>query len=115
MIDKTNFVNVCQTLVRNGCFNMPATTSPDQSFSEKTITNSSDLTSTHTYVHEYRPDVDDMSLEQSSINELISSSPTSDQESWLVVDLEPIPPIYSSTTPDESKVRFFKDTSLFLV
>ncbi|CAF1671819.1 unnamed protein product, partial [Adineta ricciae] len=44
MIDKTNFVNVCQTLVRNGCFNMPSSTSPDQSYSEATLTNSNELT-----------------------------------------------------------------------
>jgi len=107
MIDKTNFVNVCQTLVRNGCFNMPSTTSPDQSFSEPTLTNNSNLTSTQTFVHEYRSDTDNVSLEKSSLNEQITSTPTNEQETWLVVDIEPIQSQYLSTTPDESKVRIF--------
>jgi len=96
MIDKTNFVNVCQTLVRNGCFNIPSPTSPDQSFSESTITNSSDRTLTQTFVHEYRSETDDMSLKKSSL--------TNDQETWVVVDLEPK---YSATIPEQSKVRDF--------
>jgi len=96
MIDKTNFVNVCQTLVRNGCFNIPSATSPDQSFSESTITNSSDRTLTQTFVHEYRSETDDMSLKKSSL--------TNDQETWVVVDLEPK---YSATIPEQSKVRDF--------
>jgi hypothetical protein len=98
MIDKTNFVNVCQTLVRNGCFNIPSSTSPDQSFSESTITNSSDRTLPQTFVHEYRSETDDMSLKKSSL--------TNDQETWLVVDLEPMTPKYSSTTPEQSNVRY---------
>jgi hypothetical protein len=96
VIDKTNFVNVCQTLVRNGCFNIPSPTSPDQSFSESTITNSSDRTLTQTFVHEYRSETDDMSLKKSSL--------TNDQETWVVVDLEPK---YSATIPEQSKVRDF--------
>jgi hypothetical protein len=81
--------------VRSGCFNIPPSTSPDQSFSESTITNNSDMTLTQTSVHEYKP----------SLNEQISSTLTSDQDTWIVVDLEPIKPQYSSTPPDESKVR----------
>jgi hypothetical protein len=96
VIDKTNFVNVCQTLVRNGCFNIPSPTSPDQSFSESTITNSSDRTLTQTFVHEYRSETDDISLKKSSL--------TNDQETWVVVDLEPK---YSATIPEQSKVRDF--------
>jgi hypothetical protein len=99
MIDKTNFVNVCQTLVRNGCFNIPSSTSPDQSFSESTITNSSDRTLPQTFVHEYRSETDDMSLKKSSL--------TNDQETWLVVDLEPMTPKYSSTTPEQSNLINF--------
>jgi hypothetical protein len=98
MIDKTNFVNVCQTLVRNGCFNLPTTSnSPDESLSESTITNSSDQTLPQTFVHEYRSETDDISLKQSSL--------TNDQETWLVVDIEPIQPKYSSKSPEQSKVR----------
>ena len=94
MIDKSNFVNVCQTLVRNGCFNIPSSTSPDQSLSESTITNNSERTLTQTFVHEYRSETDDMSLKKSpSIN---------DRETWLIVDLEPK---YSATVPEQSKVR----------
>jgi len=102
MIDKTNFVNVCQTLVRNGCFNMPSTTSPDQSFSESTLTNSNDPTLTQTCVREYKPHSDDMTSEKSSVNE---ATPSADQETWLVVDLQPAKPQYSATVPDASKVR----------
>jgi len=98
MIDKSNFVNVCQTLVRNGCFNIPSTISPDQSFSETTITNSSDLTSTHTFVHEYKSNTDDMLVEKSSENQPL----TNDQEAWLIIDLESTTP---STPLDESSVR----------
>jgi hypothetical protein len=116
MIDKSNFVNVCQTLVRNGCFNIPLSTSPDQSFSEPTLTNNSDLTLNQTFVHEYRSDTDNVSLEKSSLNEQITSTPTNEQETWLVVDIEPIQSQYLATTPDESKVRSFfykENTAVF--
>ena len=109
MIDKTNFVNVCQTLVRNGCFNMPSTTSPDQSFSESTLTNSNDITLTQTLVREYKPHTVDMISEKSSTNEPTVATSTNDQDTWLVVDLESIKPQYSASTPDESKVRFKSD------
>jgi hypothetical protein len=116
MIDKSNFVNVCQTLVRNGCFNISLSTSPDQSFSEPTLTNNSDLTLNQTFVHEYRSDTDNVSLEKSSLNEQITSTPTNEQETWLVVDIEPIQSQYLATTPDESKVRSFfykENTAVF--
>lgn len=86
MIDKSNFVHVCQTLVRNGSFEITST-SPDQSISESTITNnSSDQTLTsETVLHDYHPEpiVD----KSSSIDE---------RDSWLVIDLEPI----QSNTPE---------------
>jgi hypothetical protein len=100
MIDKTNFVNVCQTLVRNGCFNIPSSTSPDQSFSDATITNNSNLTLTQTIVHDCRSDTNDRSLDEQT-----SSPSKNNQEAWLVVDLEAIKPQHSVTIPDESKVR----------
>ena len=86
-INKTNFVNVCQTLVRNGCLNIP-------------LTNSSEATLFQTVLHEYQS-----SSSSSSLNEPISTSSNIDQDTWLVVDFEPIQPKYSSTTPDLSKVR----------
>lgn len=107
VIDKTNFVNVCQTLVRNGCFNIPSSTSPDQSFSETTITNNSDLTSTQTFVHECRTDTDEMSLENSLLTEQLSSTPTNDQDAWLVVDLEATKPSYSPTNSDDFNVSIY--------
>jgi hypothetical protein len=107
MIDKSSFVNVCQTLVRNGCFNIPSTISPDQSFSETTITNSSDIISTHTSVHEHKPNTDDMPVEKSSVNEQISPALTNEQEAWLIIDLEPSTPEYPATPMDESSVRAF--------
>jgi hypothetical protein len=70
IINKNDFVNVCQTLVRNGCFEV-SSSSPDQSFSESTITSSSDQTLTpETFLHEY----------QNNANE---------KDTWLVVDIEP--------------------------
>lgn len=105
MIDKNNFVHVCQTLVRNEFFNVPSSNSPDQSLSDTTITNSSDLNSTQIFSHEYRTDIDDMSLENSSLNDQLSSTPTNDQDTWLVVDLEPIQSEYSPTRSDRSSVR----------
>jgi len=85
IIDKNNFVTVCQTLVRNGCFEA-SSTSPDQSFSDATITtnssSSSDQTLTpETFLHEYQPETDHTIADKSSADE---------QESWLVVDLKPI-------------------------
>ncbi|CAF0718159.1 unnamed protein product [Adineta steineri] len=106
MIDKTNFVNVCQTLVRNGCFNMPSSTSPEQSLSESTLTNNNELTLTQTCLREYRTDVDDLIIDKSTATEETSSISMNDQDTWLIVDLEPIKPQYSTTIPDESKVRF---------
>lgn len=75
-IDKNNFVNVCQTLVRNGSFEL-ASASPDQSTSEATITNSDQTLTSETVLHEYHPAVTD-------------KSSTDEQDTWLVVDLEPI-------------------------
>ncbi|CAF1161740.1 unnamed protein product [Adineta ricciae] len=111
MIDKTNFVNVCQTLVRNGCFNMPSSTSPDQSYSEATLTNSNELTLIQPAVREYKPDADEMTLDKSSIDETISLIPMSDQDTWLVVDLEPFKPQYSIVNPNEAKCLLPTSTS----
>jgi hypothetical protein len=70
IIDKHNFVSVCQTLVRNGCLEV-VSASPDQSFSEETITSDSDQTITpETFLHEYQNVADE-------------------QDAWLVVDLNP--------------------------
>lgn len=78
MIDKSNFVNVCQKLVRNGCLN----------------SSSSEPPLLQTILHEY----------QSSTNEHISTSSNNDQDTWLVVDFEAIQPKYSATMPNLSKV-----------
>ncbi|UJR15369.1 hypothetical protein I4U23_002317 [Adineta vaga] len=90
IIDKNNFVNVCQTLVRNGCFDIPPgniSISPDQSSSE--TTSSSDKTlSQHTLVREYHPDTDTMMAEKSSLDGENLSTTSAEQETWLVVDLE---------------------------
>ncbi|CAF0777051.1 unnamed protein product [Adineta steineri] len=111
MIDKTNFVNVCQTLVRNGCFNMPLSTSPEQSLSESTLTNNNELTLTQTCLREYRTDVDDLIIDKSTATEETSSISMNDQDTWLIVDLEPIKPQYSTTIPDESKCLLPTSTS----
>jgi len=79
IIDKTNFVNVCQTLVRNGCFDIPST-STDQSISETTINDSDRTLTPETFIREYHADTDQMIAGKSSIDE---------KETWLVVDLEP--------------------------
>lgn len=78
MIDKSNFVNVCQKLVRNGCLNGSSSEPP----------------LLQTILHEY----------PSPSNEHISSSSNNDQDTWLVVDIEPIQPKYSATMPNLSKV-----------
>lgn len=96
MIDKTNFVHACQTFVRNGCFTLsPATDLPDQSAVESTTmnTNRNDLTS----VHEYR-------AEKSSATGSISTTPSSDQDVWLVVDIEPGQADGSTMDSNESNV-----------
>jgi hypothetical protein len=72
IIDKNNFVNVCQTLVRNGCFDIPSgngSISSDHSLSEST--------SDQTLVSEYHPD------------NITEKTPIIEQETWLVVDLQP--------------------------
>lgn len=77
IIDKTNFVTVCQTLVRNGCFDMP---SPDQSTSEASSSSSDPTLTPETFLHEYHPDATDTPPEE---------TPPDEQETWLVVDLQP--------------------------
>ncbi|CAF3707147.1 unnamed protein product [Rotaria sordida] len=103
MVNKTNFVNICQTVVRSGSLNMPSTTSPDQSFSESTFTNDSDQTLIQTSVREYTADINDIAVNNSSLNEQISSASMNDQEAWLIVDLEEIKAERSTTNFDESK------------
>jgi hypothetical protein len=77
ILDKNNFVNVCQTLVRNGCFDI---SSPDQSTSEATINDTDQTINLQTFVREYDPD----------INEPIPENKAIDQpETWLIVDLKP--------------------------
>ena len=74
-MDKTNFVHVCQTLVRNGCFDL----SPDQSSADTTISSDRTLTQQPS-LHEYPSDQDTLVPEQ---------QPPTEQDTWLVVDLEP--------------------------
>ena len=85
MIDKKNFVHVCQTLVRSGCFDLSSNTvpsSPDQSTSD--ATSSSDPTLTEqVLVREYDPEADDKSVGHEST----SLRTVDDQDTWLVVDL----------------------------
>jgi hypothetical protein len=92
IIDKNNFVNVCQTLVRNGCFDLSSvSTSSEQSFSETTSTSSD-----QTLLREYHPDTGEIVAEISS-----TDGQNSEQETWLVIDLEPIQseePIVASDT-----------------
>ena len=100
MIDKTNFVHACQTFVRNGCFTLsPASDLPDQSVSESTTmnTNRNDLTSVHEYRAETAP-------EKSSATGSISTTPSSDQDVWLVVDIEPSQADGSTMDSNESNV-----------
>lgn len=98
-IDKSNFVNVCQTLVRNGCFDIPPgniPVSPDQSSSEtasSSSSSSSDRTITpQPLLREYHADADVlMQAEKSSIDGENLSTTSAEQETWLVVDLEGAP------------------------
>ncbi|CAF3229974.1 unnamed protein product [Rotaria sp. Silwood2] len=110
IINKANFVNVCQTVVRNGGLNIPSSTSPNQSFSESTITNDSDQTLIQTSVREFRIDTNDITSKNSSINEQISSVPINDDETWLVVDLEENKSEYSTTNFDESRCLLSSST-----
>jgi len=92
IIDKNSFVNVCQILVRNGCFDIPNTnesSSSDQSASDTTSSSDSTLTQ-KTSVHEYHPDRDKISGEKSSTDEEIHSTASTEQDTWLIVDLEGI-------------------------
>ncbi|CAF3925191.1 unnamed protein product, partial [Rotaria magnacalcarata] len=104
IINKTKFVNVCQTLVRDGSLNISLPfSSPDHSCSESTITNNSDQTLTQTLVREYRPDTDLMTENHSPINEQMSSITMSDDNTRLTVDLEQIKPQDSKSSSDEVK------------
>lgn len=58
ILDKSNFVNVCQTLVRNGCFDISSSSSEPSTITDQTI------------VHEYPTTIDN------------------DKDTWLVVDFE---------------------------
>ncbi|CAF4887574.1 unnamed protein product [Rotaria sp. Silwood1] len=93
IIDKNNFVSICQTLVRNGCFDIPSTTiskSPNQSFSESLSISDNTLIS-QTIVHEYyHPDTSQILEEKSFTNEQISLMTLPEKDTWLVVDIEPI-------------------------
>ena len=95
MMDKNNFVHVCQTLVRNGSFEL-SSLSPDQSMSESTITNhSTDQTLTSEIVPQ-----------ESQSDILPDKSTTDERDTWLVIDLDPL----ESTTPDiivSNKERVF--------
>lgn len=72
LIDKNKFVHVCQTLVRNGSFELTSL-SPDQSMSDSTLT------------------------DQTLTSETIPPSSTIDeQDTWLLIDLEQI----QSTPPE---------------
>ena len=104
IIDKSNSIHTCQTFARNGSFNVLSSTSLDQSFTELITTNNSDITLIQTFVHEYRPDTDDMILTESSIHGPASSLSTNDQETWLVVGFKSAEPQYSKVALNETKV-----------
>lgn len=106
LINKTKFVNVCQTLVRNGSLNMSSSPSPspDHSLSESTTTNTSDKTLMQALIREYKTDTDVTSKLTTVINGKTSSMSIIDDDSWLVVDLEQIKPQESKQFSDESKV-----------
>ncbi|CAF4215149.1 unnamed protein product [Rotaria socialis] len=113
IINKTRFVNVCQTLVRDGSLNISLSfSSPDHSCSESTITNNSDQTLMQTLVREYRPDADLMTANHSPINnEQISSITMNDDDTWLIVDLEQIKPQDSKPSSDALKCLLLSTTS----
>ncbi len=71
-------MNVCQTLVRNGCFDIPSTP-PDQSLSETTTSHSDQTLTPQPFLHEYHPETDQLLVDKTSMD---------DQDTWLVVDLE---------------------------
>ncbi|CAF3610328.1 unnamed protein product [Rotaria sordida] len=93
IIDKNNFVSICQTLVRDGCFDIPSTTttiiskSPNQSLSES-LSTSDYISNSQAIVHEYYPDTNQIVEEKSLSDDQISSMTSTEKEPWLVVDFE---------------------------
>lgn len=101
LIEKSDFVHVCQTLVRNGCLNVP---SAEQSLLDVTLTNSNEITLTQTSLREHKPDADESTVEKSSASDKTCGTPMDEQDAWLIVDVELIAPQYSPASPDGSKV-----------
>ncbi|CAF4378850.1 unnamed protein product [Rotaria sp. Silwood2] len=107
IIDKNNFVSVCQTLVRNGCFDMPSTTllkSPNQSFSDS-LSASEHTSISQTIVHEYYPDTNQIVEEKSLTNDQISPMISTEKETWLIVDF--------ATRQSEETLKAPEDTVSF--
>ncbi|CAM4776618.1 unnamed protein product [Rotaria magnacalcarata] len=89
IIDKNNFVSVCQTLVRNGCFDVPSTTSPTsltQSYSESASISDQTLTS----MSEYHHDTNEFYEENSLTDDQISPMASSTKETFFIGDIEPV-------------------------
>ena len=91
MIDKNHFVNVCQTLVRDGCFDMSSSvntpTSPNHLPSAATST-SDHILAQQTIVGEYLSDTNEIVRETLLTNEQDPSLISTEEETWLVVDLK---------------------------
>lgn len=104
MINKSNFVNICQTLVRNGSIKMSSPPPSEQLISEATMTNSCDSTLIQTFLREYRTDTNEITLSEASINSSKSLITLNDQDTWLIVDLEQSIPQASTPIADELKV-----------
>ena len=103
MIDKTNFITVCQTLVRNGCFNLPSVPTSEPVLSASPTINtdtSNELNSTQTLVREYHPQTDNVIKQISLAPEHTDALTSNDQDIWLVVDIEP--PTKSDCSPRTS-------------
>ena len=99
-MDKTNFVHVCQTLVRNGCFDLSTvdeSLSPDQSSADTTFSSDRTLTQ-QSFLHESPSEHDTV------VAEISFEQQPSGQDTWLVIDLEPTTSD-DELANDESMVR----------
>lgn len=89
-IDKNNFVDVCQNLVRNGCFDISSSSdvSPSltQSYSESiSISDQTTLTS-QTSLNEYHHDTTEITDELSLTDDPISTITLTEKENFLQSD-----------------------------
>ncbi|CAM4937193.1 unnamed protein product [Rotaria socialis] len=88
IIDKSNFVSVCQTLVRNGCFDVPSTTlstSLTQSYSESASISDQTLTS----MSEYHHDANEFYEEDSLTDDQFPSIASPTKETFFIGDIGP--------------------------